>query len=135
MSVLLNSSGNRSRETPDVKRRASPQGEGAVNSPRMEARTKPDAMVFVVDDDAPMRESLKNLIRSVGLRVEVFGSAEEFLAGQPPNLPPFLVLDLRLPGLNGLGLQKRMAEIAMEIRTSFINGHADISTSVRAMKA
>ncbi len=135
MSVLLNSSGNRSRETPDVKRRASPQGEGAVNSPRMEARTKPDAMVFVVDDDAPMRESLKNLIRSVGLRVEVFGSAEEFLAGQPPNLPRCLVLDLRLPGLSGLDLQKRMAEIAMEIPTIFISGHADISTSVRAMKA
>src|SRR5258708_8097485 len=97
MGGLVKRRGNRSREAPDVKRRASPQGEGAVNSPRMEARTKPDAMVVVVDDDAPMRESLKNLIRSVGLRVEVFGSAEEFLAGQPPNFPRCLVLDLPLP--------------------------------------
>lgn len=135
MSVLLNDSGNRSRETPEVKRRASPQGECAVNSPRGEARTKPDAMVFVVDDDAPMRESLKNLIRSVDLRVEAFDSAEEFLTGQRPNLPRCLVLDVRLPGLSGLDLQKRMAEIAMEIPTIFISGHADVSTSVRAMKA
>src|SRR5258708_33034005 len=92
-------------------------------------------MVFVVDDDAPMRESLKNLIRSVGLRVEVFDSAEEFLAGQRPNLPRGLVLGVRLPGLRGLDLQKRMAEIAMEIPTIFISRHADISTRVRAMKA
>src|SRR5258707_12321841 len=120
MSVLLNSSGNRSRETPDVKRRASPQGEGAVYSPPMEARTKPDAMVFVVDDDAPMRESLKNLIRSVVLRDEVFGSAEEFLAGQPPNLLLSLVLCLRLPELRGLDLQNRRAGTAREISTIFI---------------
>jgi signal transduction histidine kinase len=131
MSVLLNNSRNRLREVPGVGRRASPSRECAVNRPRTDA----DAMVFVVDDDAPMRESLKNLIRSVGLRIEVFDSAEEFLAGQRPNLPCCLVLDVRLPGLSGLDLQKRMAEIAMEIPTIFISGHADISTSVHAMKA
>ena len=61
-----------------------------------------DAMVFVVDDDAPMRESLKNLIRSVGLRVELFASAQEFLRSNRPDLPSCLVLDVRLPGLVGL---------------------------------
>jgi FixJ family two-component response regulator len=66
-----------------------------------------DAMVFVVDDDAPMRESLKNLIRSVGLRVELFASAQEFLRSKRPDLPSCLVLDVRLPGLSGLDLQKR----------------------------
>jgi signal transduction histidine kinase/CheY-like chemotaxis protein len=135
MSVLLNNSGNRSRKMPGVGRRASPSRERAINSPRMQTRTEADAMVFVVDDDAPMRESLKNLIRSAGLRVEVFDSAEEFLLGQRANLPRCLVLDVRLPGLSGLDLQKRMAEIAMEIPTIFISGHADISMSVHAMKA
>jgi signal transduction histidine kinase len=131
MSVLLNNSRNRLREVPGVGRPASPSRECAVNRPPSDA----DAMVFVVDDDAPTRESLKNLIRSVGLRVEVFDSAEEFLLGQRPNLPRCLVLDVHLPGLSGLDLQKRMAEIAMEIPTIFISGHADIPMSVHAMKA
>ena len=65
-----------------------------------------DAMVFVVDDDSPMRESLKNLIRSVGLRVELFASAQEFLRSKRPDLPSCLVLDVRLPGLSGLDLQR-----------------------------
>src|SRR5580704_5743188 len=83
-----------------------------------------DAMVFVVDDDAPMRESLKNLIRSVGLRVELFGSAQEFLRSKRPDLPSCLVLDVRLPGLSGLDLQKRTAagllnkQIGAELGTS-----------------
>ena len=68
-----------------------------------------DGVVFVVDGDAPLRESLKNLIRSVGLRVEVFTSAQEFLRGKRPDVPGCLVLDVRLPGLSGLDLQKRMA--------------------------
>ena len=69
--------------------------------------TETDAMVFVVDDDAPMRESLKNLIRSVGLRAELFASAQEFLRSERPNVPSCLVLDVRLPGLSGLDLQRR----------------------------
>jgi signal transduction histidine kinase len=135
MSVLLNNGGNRSPKLPGVRRSASPSLECAINNRSIENRGEEDAMVFVVDDDAAMRESLKNLIRSVGLRVEIFDSAEEFLLGQRPNLPRCLVLDVHLPGLSGLDLQKRMAEIAMEIPTIFISGHADIPMSVHAMKA
>jgi FixJ family two-component response regulator len=94
-----------------------------------------DAMVFVVDDDAPMRESLKNLIRSVGLRVELFASAQEFLRSKRPDLPSCLVLDVRLPGLSGLDLQRRTGETGIEIPIVFITGHGDIPMSVRAMKA
>jgi FixJ family two-component response regulator len=94
-----------------------------------------DAMVFVVDDDAPMRESLKNLIRSVGLQVELFASAQEFLRSKRPNLPSCLVLDVRLPGLSGLDLQKRTGDAGIEIPIIFITGHGDIPMSVRAMKA
>jgi FixJ family two-component response regulator len=94
-----------------------------------------DGLVFVVDDDAPLRESLKNLIRTVGLRVEAFGSAQEFLRSKRPDVPGCLVLDVRLQGLSGLDLQKRMAESDMEIPIIFITGHGDIPMSVRAMKA
>ena len=94
-----------------------------------------DAMVFVVDDDAPMRESLKNLIRSVGLRVELFASAQEFLRSNRPDRPSCLVLDVRLPGLSGLDLQRRTTEAGMEIPIIFITGYGDIPMTVRAMKA
>ena len=94
-----------------------------------------DAMVFVVDDDAPMRESLKNLLRSVGLRVELFASPQEFLRSKRPDLPSCLVLDVRLPGLSGLDLQKRTGDAGIEIPIVFITGHGDIPMSVRAMKA
>lgn len=91
-------------------------------------------MVFVVDDDARVRESLKNLIRSVGLQVEAFASAQEFLRSKRPDLPGCLVLDVRLPGLSGLDLQKRIAEGDMEIPIIFITGYGDIPMSVQAMK-
>lgn len=94
-----------------------------------------DAMVFVVDDDAPMRDSLKNLIRSVGMQVELFASAQEFLQSKRPDLPSCLVLDVRLPGLSGLDLQKRTGDAGIEIPIVFITGHGDIPMSVRAMKA
>src|SRR5215510_11638456 len=97
--------------------------------------TDTDATVFVVDDDAPMRESLKNLIRSVGLRAELFASAQEFLRTKRPDVPSCLVLDVRMPGLSGLDLQKRTTEAGIEIPIIFITGHGDISMSVRAMKA
>ena len=97
--------------------------------------TAAEAMVFVVDDDAGTRESLKNLIRSVGLRVEAFASAQDFLRSTRPDVPGCLVLDVRLPGLSGLDLQKRMAEVEIEIPIVFITGHGDIPMSVRAMKA
>src|SRR6516162_7983590 len=97
--------------------------------------TDTDATVFVVDDDAPMRESLKNLIRSVGLRAELFASAQEFLRSTRPEMPSCLVLDVRLPGLSGLDLQRRTSEAGMEIPIVFITGHGDIPMSVRAMTA
>ena len=97
--------------------------------------TEADAMVFVVDDDAPMRESLQDLIGSVGLRVEAFASAQEFLRSTRPDVPGCLVLDVRLQGLSGLDLQKRMAEADIEIPIVFITGHGDIPMTVQAMKA
>jgi FixJ family two-component response regulator len=93
------------------------------------------AIVFVVDDDASVREGLGSLIRSAGLRVETFASAQEFLARPRADVPSCLVLDVRLPGLSGLDLQKRLAEVNIEIPIVFITGHGDVPTSVQAMKA
>jgi len=94
-----------------------------------------EALVFIVDDDAPMRESLQNLLRSVGLRVEAFASAQEFLHHTRPDVPSCLVLDVRLPGLSGLELQQRLAEGDMAMPIIFITGHGDIPMTVQAMKA
>lgn len=96
---------------------------------------EPKAIVFVVDDDLSVREGLGSLVRSAGLRVETFASGQEFLARPPADVPSCLVLDVRLPGLSGLDLQKRMAELNIEIPIVFITGHGDVPTSVRAMKA
>jgi FixJ family two-component response regulator len=95
----------------------------------------PDATVFVVDDDPSVREALGSLIRSAGMKVETFASAQEFLARPPVDVPACLVLDVRLPGLSGLDLQSRMAETNLEIPIVFITGHGDVPTTVRAMKA
>ena len=73
--------------------------------------SEPDAMVFVVDDDAQTRDALKNLMRSVGLHVEVFASAQDFLRSKRPDVPACLVLDVRLRGLSGLDLQKRQLAV------------------------
>ena len=97
--------------------------------------TEADAIVFVVDDDEGMRQSLKNLVGSVGLRVEAFASAQEFLRIKVIDMPGCLVLDVRLPGLSGLDLQKRMADAGIEIPIIFITGHGDIPMTVQAMKA
>ena len=97
--------------------------------------TEADAIVFVVDDDESVRQSLKNLVGSVGLRVEAFASAQEFLRSKLMDVPGCLVLDVRLPGLSGLDLQKRMADAGIEIPIIFITGHGDIPMTVRAMKA
>jgi len=97
--------------------------------------TEPEAIVFVVDDDESVRESLGGLIRSAGMRVETFASARQFLAGPRADAPSCLVLDVHLPGLSGLDLQKRMAEGDIEIPIIFITGRGDIPTTVRAMKA
>jgi FixJ family two-component response regulator len=97
--------------------------------------TEADAIVFVVDDDESVRQSLKNLIGSVGLKVQAFASAQEFLRSQLTDVPGCLVLDVRLPGLSGLDLQKRMVEAGMEMPIIFITGHGDIPMTVRAIKA
>jgi FixJ family two-component response regulator len=95
----------------------------------------PEAIVFVVDDDASVREALGSLIRSAGLTVQTFASAQDFLARPRPDVPSCLVLDVRLPGLSGLDLQKQMAEVDIAIPIVFITGHGDVPTSVQAMKA
>ncbi len=94
-----------------------------------------DAVIAIVDDDPSVREGLSSLIRSVGLQVESFESAQEFLARPGAEAPSCLVLDLQLPGLSGLDLQKRMAEVGLEIPIVFLTGHGNIPTSVQAMKA
>src|SRR5207237_1228716 len=96
---------------------------------------EPTAMVFVVDDDASVREALAGLIRSAGWNVEVFVSAHEFLAHPTTDAPSCLVLDVGLPGLSGLDLQARMAQLNNDIPIVFITGHGDVPMSVRAMKA
>lgn len=97
--------------------------------------TEPEATVFVVDDDRSVREALGSLVRSAGFRVETFASAQAFLNRTRADAPGCLVLDLRLPGLSGLELQKRLAEMEAELPIIFITGHGDVPTSVRAMKA
>jgi len=92
-------------------------------------------IVFVVDDDTSMRDALRNLLRSVGLAVETFGSAHEFLSSPKSKGPGCLVLDVRLPGLSGLDLQRQLNEADVQIPIIFISGHGDIQMSVRAMKA
>ena len=92
-------------------------------------------MVFVVDDDASVRDALSSLIRSVGLHVEMFASAKEFLGREKLNRPACLVLDVRLPGLSGLDLQRELLATENQIPIIFITGHGDIPMSVRAMKA
>jgi FixJ family two-component response regulator len=90
--------------------------------------------VFVVDDDAGVRQSLQSLLRSIGLEVEVFGSAPEFLANKIPDGPSCLVLDVRLPDMSGLDFQAELAKARIMIPIIFITGHGDIPMTVRAMK-
>ncbi len=92
-------------------------------------------MVFVIDDDESIREALKSLIRSVGLGVETFASAHEFLQSSRADVPACLILDVRMPGVSGLDLQRDLAEANIHIPIVFITGHGDIPMSVRAMKA
>jgi RNA polymerase sigma factor (sigma-70 family) len=96
--------------------------------------TELQSIVFVVDDDASVREALKSLIRSVGLQVELFRSAQEFLQWKKPDAASCLILDIRLPGISGLDFQRKLAEVGNFIPIIFITGHGDIPMSVRAMK-
>ena len=94
-----------------------------------------EPIVFAVDDDASMREALSRLFRSVGMRAQIFASAQDFLMCKRPDAPACLVLDVRLPGLSGLDLQRELAAANLEIPIIFITGHGDIPMSVQAMKA
>jgi FixJ family two-component response regulator len=91
--------------------------------------------VFIVDDDPSIREALGSLFRSVGLKVELFGSPADFLNGRRPEIPSCLVLDVRLPGLSGLDFQAELIRADIHIPIIFMTGHGDIPMTVRAMKA
>lgn len=95
----------------------------------------PSQVVFVVDDDASMRDAISRLLNAVGLTVQTFASAREFLSRRLPDVPGCVVLDVRLPGLSGLDLQREMVERGIHIPVVFITGHGDIPMSVQAMKA
>lgn len=105
-------------------------------NPSMTAPDKEgEATVAVIDDDPDIREALSGLLRSVGLRAELFASVQEFLGAARPDLPGCLILDVRLPGRSGLDLQEQLAQANMQRPVIFISGHADVPMSVRAMKA
>ena len=97
--------------------------------------TSDSPIVFVVDDDRSVRDALRRLITSVGFAVEVFPSAQAFLRARRPDVPGCLVLDVRLPGLSGLDLQRELADSDTALPIIFLTGHGDIPMSVRAMKA
>ena len=102
--------------------------------PSHEPVSAKEPIVFVVEDDSLIRRALTNLFQSVGLEVEVFGSASEMLQSKLPNVASCLVLDVRLPGLSGLDFQTELARANIQIPIIFMTGHGDIPMSVRAMK-
>jgi len=97
--------------------------------------TEPAPIVFVVDDDPSVRRAIKRLVESVGLRVELFGSAMEFMSSTRPDVLSCLITDIRLPGISGLDFQRELAKAENEIPMIFITAHGDIPMTVRAMKA
>jgi FixJ family two-component response regulator len=99
------------------------------------ATAQPDSIVFVVDDDASIRDAVKSLLKSVGLRAEVFGSTEEFVAAARPPVTSCLVLDVRLPGMSGLEFQEQLEKTGIRIPIVFVTAHGDIPMTSRAMKA
>ena len=97
--------------------------------------SNPESIVFVIDDDPSVQRAIKRLIGSLGLQVQLFGSPQEFIASRLPNVPSCLVLDIRLPGISGLDLQRQLAKANIQIPIVFITAHGDIPMTVRAMKA
>ena len=97
--------------------------------------TEAKPVVFVIDDDQSVRDGLQGLIRSVGLQVSMFGSTQEFLESERPDVPGCLVLDIRLPGMGGLDFQRELAKSKINLPIVFITGHGDIPMTVQAMKA
>jgi RNA polymerase sigma factor (sigma-70 family) len=102
---------------------------------RTSEATPVEAMVFVIDDDDSMRRALERLLRSDGLQVETFSAASEFIGRPLPDRPACVVLDLRMPGLSGLEVQESLARTGRAIPIIFISGYADVTSSVRALKA
>jgi FixJ family two-component response regulator len=100
----------------------------------MQNHSTEESVIYVVDDDQDVRESLKSLFQSVGLKSQTFGSATEFLSAQLPDADSCLILDVRMPGLSGLDFQAELARVKMNIPIIFITGHGDIPMSVKAMK-
>src|SRR5262249_32085899 len=92
-------------------------------------------VVFIVDDDSSMRDTLSDVMRSVGLEVQTFKSPQDFLRSELPDAPGCLVLDVRLPEQSGLDFQRTLADSGIELPIVFITGHGDVPMSVRAMKA
>ena len=107
---------------------------GGSRSPR-DLASAAERIVFVIDDDVAVRTTLSSLFRSIGLRVELFGSAPEFAQIKMPDVASCLVLDIRLPGVSGLDFQAELAEADIRIPIIFMTGHGDIPMSVKAMKA
>jgi len=93
------------------------------------------ATVFVIDDDALVRAAIQGMLKSVGLHSETFGTAQEFLQSKRADVPSCLVLDVRLPGVNGLDFQRQLADADIRIPVIFITGHGDIPMTVKAMKS
>src|ERR1700741_2805034 len=91
--------------------------------------------IFVIDDDLSVRDAIKGIVTSVGLRVETFESVQDFLQKSPPDGPNCLVLDVRLPGVSGLDFQQELAKLDIRVPIVFITGYGDIPMTVRAMKA
>ena len=94
-----------------------------------------DEVVIVIDDDLSMRQAIETLLETVGLNSQAYGSAQEFLQSPPLDVPSCLVLDVRLPGLSGLNLQRDLSERGVNLPIIFMTGHGDILMSVQAMKA
>ena len=94
----------------------------------------PESIVFVIDDEALIRDGIQSLIKSIGIRVEAFSSADDFMLARRPDVPSCLVLDVRMPGTSGLDLQRKLGDAGIKIPIIFITGHGDIPMSVRAMK-
>ena len=106
-----------------------------VSSGRPDDAAAAPPIVFVIDDDESMRRALERLLRSVGLQVETFSAASEFVGRALPDRPACVILDLRLPGQSGLDVQESLARAGREIPIIFISGYADVPSSVRALKA
>ena len=106
----------------------------ADNSSPSSAMTEKEPLVFIIDDDEGLRVALARVLRSVGLKVQCFGSTQEFLRSERCDAPGCLVLDVRLPGLNGLDFQRELLHSGARLPIIFITGYADVPMSVRAMK-